>query len=65
MVTEIHTGTYNFAIEVVFLDHHSVDTFRVPEGEETKSSRATRGGVTHDGALADLAKLCEVALERV
>lgn len=57
--------TYNLAIEVVLFDHDSVHTFRIPEGKEAEPARAASRGVAHDGALADLAKLGKVVLERV
>jgi hypothetical protein len=57
--------TYNLAIEIVFLDHHGVDTFGVPESEEAESTGTTGRDVAHDSTFADLSKLGEVVFERI
>lgn len=49
----------------MLFDHYRIDAFRVTKGEEAESPRATCGTITHDSAFADLAKLCEVALEGI
>jgi len=41
----------------MLLDHYNVDAFWVFKGKETEASRSSGGGVTHDSALADFAKL--------
>lgn len=57
-------ATYNFAIEVVLLDHDCVDGLGIAEGEETEATRATSGAVTHHGAFLDFAELREVVAKR-
>jgi hypothetical protein len=52
-------ATYDFTVENVFPDHHSVDAGGVIEGQKCKASRTTRS-ITHNGASVDLAKLCKV-----
>lgn len=53
-------NTYDFAVELMFLDHNRVDTFRVLEREEAKATRSASSTVAHDGTLNDLSELCEV-----
>jgi glutathionyl-hydroquinone reductase len=56
-------AAYDLAVQIMLLDHDSVDRLWIFESQEAKTSGAARGSVSHDGALYYLAKLFEVSLE--
>lgn len=54
---------YDFAVEVVLLDHDCIDSLGVSEGQEAETARAATGAVAHDGAFENIAKLREVVAQ--
>ena len=57
--------THHLAIEIVLADHDRVDRLGIDKVEKGKAARTPCKVVAHDGAVADLTELGEVAPERV